>query len=437
MAYMKDSTGRRLDSFPVLSQLRAGNALLGLRPCATRTQLLHARDSQANSQSDGVVTTQTSMTRHYFPDDAVGVRFVYGNSAWWNTLLTNNDITITAAIKLAGVLYQITFDGRTSKLINPLGYAVSDVIAPRIPAGTWLELRTSVTVAAGEKFPATHVVSSADGIADGRFDGSDQTMVGSPSWNGTTNVRVYGPAAIIGQVPRAARPSVLIDGDSITQGAGDTSNPTIPYDRGWAVKAMANEFSYLQGSLYGDSAVNLVPWLRDRGKFAGCTDYVISAMGSNDLYVNSRTAAQLQADVIARWRLYADRGSRVVGVTVPPRTTSTDSWATVANQTISDATKNGHRVTYNNWLRDGAPLDKSTYAAAAIGAPGASVIRAGDPVHPLFGFVDIADLAESARDSGKWSVTAGTPTADGTHPAPAMVTRLAGGINLAAAMPAY
>lgn len=416
------------------SRALIGSALMGLRPCATRTRIVLSRDSAGTSQSDGVRLIRTSMTKHFFPDDAHNIRLIYGNTAWWNTLATNYPITVTAAFKIGGTLYQVTFGGKTSASIDPLGYTTSDPIAPMVSAGTWVELRTSVTVTTGNKFPAALVVSSNGGVAEAYFDDSDQTMVGSPAWNGTTGTAIYGPAAIVGFVPNPARPSVLLDGDSILQGWGD-STVQIPYDAGWGCKAMANQFSYLQASLYGDSAANFtVPWLRDRGKFGGCTDYVISALGSNDFYVNARTATQVQADVISRWRFYADKGSRVIATTITPRTTTTDAYATVANQTVSDVTKNGYRVTYNNWLRDGAPMT-SSYLAVAAGTNTAGTLRVGDPSHPLYSYLEIADISESARDSGKWSVSFGQPTTDGTHPSSSMVTGIAAGINLTAAMP--
>ena len=435
MAYMKDKKGRRLDSFEVAPRELLGNALMGLRPCATRTRLVYARDTGANSQSDGVRTMRTSMTKHFFPDDAHNIRVIYGDSAWWNTNTTNSPITITASIVVAGQLYQQTFGGRASTIIDPMGYATSDPIAPKIPAGTWVEIRTCVSVASGAKWPVAAVVSSAGGVAEAFFDDTDVTMVASPSWNGSTGVALYGPSAIVGLVPNPSRPSVLLDGDSILQGSGDSS-VQIPYDSGWACKAMANQFSYLQGSLHGDSGVNPVPWGRDRGKFGGCTDYVISALGSNDLYVNLRTAAQLQVTLIARWRFYRDKGSRVLATTITPRTSSTDAWATVANQTITNSTVNAHRVEYNNWLRDGAPMT-SAFAAVAAGTATAGTIRIGDAAHPLYDYLEIADLAESARDSGKWAIDSGQPVADGTHPTSFMVGRIAAGLNLTNEMPKF
>ncbi len=92
-----------------------------------------------------------------------------------------------------------------------------------------------------------------------------------------------------------------------------------------------------------------------------------------------------------------------------PYTNGTDAWATVANQTPNGSAET-NRLDYNVWIRDGAPIDSTTKAPVAIGAAG---LRAGQAGHPLAGYIDAADLGESARNSGKWK--AGY-TSDGLHP---------------------
>ena len=66
------------------------------------------------------------------------------------------------------------------------------------------------------------------------------------------------------------------------------------------------------------------------------------------------------------------------------------------------------------------------HCVQAITVP-ASPLVSGDTGHPLTGYIEIADAAESARNSGKWKVTgaAGYATADGIHPSAAMHTLMA------------
>jgi hypothetical protein len=109
------------------------------------------------------------------------------------------------------------------------------------------------------------------------------------------------------------------------------------------------------------------------------------------------------------------RGVKYYTATIPPPTSSTDNWATVANQTLNP--NNTIRVNYNNWMRDGFPIAYSTLLAAAVGSTGANIIRIGNPRHPISGYFEIADTVESGRDSGKW-ISNGTAfyyTGDGLH----------------------
>jgi hypothetical protein len=83
---------------------------------------------------------------------------------------------------------------------------------------------------------------------------------------------------------------------------------------------------------------------------------------------------------------------------------------TVANQTLSKtAAEETRRKEFNAWLRDGAPI----IAGAPVTPGTAGAVRSGTAGHPLTNWFEVADLAESARDSGKWK--AGY-VSDGTHP---------------------
>ena len=94
----------------------------------------------------------------------------------------------------------------------------------------------------------------------------------------------------------------------------------------------------------------------------------------------------------------------------PTGTSSTDAYATVENQTILNGTAQSVRVARNNWIRAGAPLNPTTFAPLAAGASGA--VTFGQAGHPAVGYLEVADLVESARDSGLFG--AGY-TGDGLH----------------------
>jgi hypothetical protein len=146
----------------------------------------------------------------------------------------------------------------------------------------------------------------------------------------------------------------------------------------------------------------------------GIATDAICEYGSNDIYGGGRSLAQMQAAAIAAWGKIAALGiGRIWQCTITPRTTSSDGWTTTANQAVVGAgTNNTVRIGFNDWMRAGAPLVDG--AAVVTGTPGA--LLAGEAGHPLAGRLDIADIAETSRNSGIWKVTGGAWTADGTHP---------------------
>lgn len=112
-------------------------------------------------------------------------------------------------------------------------------------------------------------------------------------------------------------------------------------------------------------------------------------------------------------------------VTVSPRTSSTDAWATSVNQT--PIANGAARVTYNQWLRDGAPIDNNSQPLTTGVAPGPTVFRIGSAFHPVNApaaraVIDISSAVETATDSGVWKNAAngngGPWTNDGIHPLP-------------------
>jgi lysophospholipase L1-like esterase len=131
---------------------------------------------------------------------------------------------------------------------------------------------------------------------------------------------------------------------------------------------------------------------------------VFCDLGSNDI-ANSRTLAQLQADAITTWTELGRQGARVFQMTILPKTTSTDSWATKANQTpVAPAfAAGGVRQTFNAWLRAGA--------STVINGVTVTLGMAG---HPLSGVVDISSAVEDTTDSNYWKSPSWTT--DGGHP---------------------
>jgi lysophospholipase L1-like esterase len=286
----------------------------------------------------------------------------------------------------------------------------------------------SIDVAKGSTiYSVTRVISGnfypnkrsiAVGGAGGFASGVDATI---PWYTGQAHNTIadsagefYGPSAVLGIADPGAK-AFLIAGDSIANGYGD-GLPSGQHDFtgvNAAGQPWKNGGGYLARALSGKAGVINIAVSADFGrKFSGeqpnastarrqsmaryATD-VICEYGRNDVS-GASTSAQIQGYLITIWRRLARRGLTVHQTTITPKTTSTDSFMTVANQTVT--TNDSARIAVNDWLRDGAPLDATTFAALAVGATG---LRKGQPGHPLSTVIDAADAAESSRNSGKWN----------------------------------
>jgi lysophospholipase L1-like esterase len=234
----------------------------------------------------------------------------------------------------------------------------------------------------------------------------------------------YAPQAIL--APTSA-PGVAIVGDSIAHGYDSTEVGGGYY--GGIVRALEGRSGYVSLATDSETAENFAkPSLRRlrMGSLTG-VKYAVVLIGRNDLSTNKRSVAQVQGDLLAIWRGFAERGIKVYACTILPRTSSTDEWKTRRNQTV-DASES-KRIALNDWIRSGAPIDRKTLRPMAVPAPGA--VKAGAARHPLAGYFETADTVETARNSGIWKVD-GSPdryTAGGVHPTAAGYRLMAGAIK--------
>lgn len=293
---------------------------------------------------------------NWYVDTATGGEIGFGGT-----------LTATASVEYpAGTFTRITFNnGGNSGTTATLTTLFSDLT----PLG--------FTIPAFAKFRIAIYMSNPTGLANhnyafacdrGRgdefaYNGSDQTMTSTVQGSGTTSS--YYPAAVMGLSDRNVWCCI---GDSLTAGINETiTDPS--GGRGFAGRALIKVGPHLNYGVPGDYAQWFVAGHARRVELiqqAGVTS-MLNLYGSNDIY-NGRTSAQLLADK-ATIRGYFP-GINVFDCTVTPRTTSTDSWKTAANQTISNTTTNTQRTTFNNAVR-----------AGVSGSPG---------------YVDIADRVETS-----------------------------------------
>jgi hypothetical protein len=335
------------------------------------------------------------MTRslHIAADNIASLQLVFANFyiALGGEVGGGTTATYTASIEYpVGTLTQVKFSGSVSGTAAPGALLVSDAVSVAIPQYASFFVRNYRVHAAGSyAAPYTQKGSTLNSAAGdncnwGSTSGvTDQTMSGTVVGRGVPYAAP--PVAIIG--PTSVK-SALIIGDSRVYGVNVVpSTPTNP-----GVGELAPSFFYAS---VGHIASGLAS---DKAAYWAAANYPLSANlaqyctaivsnhSINDL-LNGETSAQLVANQQTMMAAFSSKA--YFPCTIAPRTTSTDSWATLGNQTAGS--ENAQRVTYNTAVR--------------AGIAGAT------------GYFEIADSGESSRNSGLWLVngTANYATQDGVH----------------------
>jgi hypothetical protein len=375
-------------------------------------------------QSDGSVQDLTYRSRHLIEEDTAFIQLVYVNrSAPFNNPSTA--VTYKAAVESvptgtanlnAIVIRPTTLQGQVSATVSPGGFVISDPIYGPWRKGDEVLVRTYVSVASlGQRWPLGLTLNNSfEGTAAG-----DATATPNASLSFTPSGPGVAPVAILGQV--ANKVSVAVLGDSIGDGAGDTG-------QGWADGGINNigpfsryllgKAAVIKGCSPGERLASVVGGVNYlRGSVAAQCKNIITAYLTNDV-LNGDSVATMQANIIAFWRSLSTGGRRVFQPTIDPQTDSSNSWASVAGQTVR--ANEAKRTAMNSWFRAGAPIDAS-FNPLTIGTPGA--ILAGDIRHPCFLVLDTAALVEVnasnalTLNGGFWITNGATnwATSDGTH----------------------
>lgn len=440
--YRGTPTGEVVTLTGGVSDSTIGSTVAGYDPRVTAfrglmTNALWAFSSQTAIQG----TAGTSRVLFNVLQAGTDLRLEYSG---WYSATAGIDLPIPTAVPLSasvavptlGGLHRVTFGGLTVGTLEPCGRLVSDPIGIDFPAGQ-IDVRTYANSTGwyGNTVGATSTGS-------GGFAAGDLTAPGSGAIANSSSV-LLAPNVITG-TRLTPGPSVGIVGDSISVGYKDSGGTVAGAGAGSQYMAYGSGgTTQTAGPICRALTAAGIPWVnagqigataqqwalstQRRGRsvaLAHCTA-IIDEQGINDVNA-ARSLGQIQADKIANWRSHQTRAPKVFQTTITPYTTSTDGWATLGNQTVQNAGNNTTRIAFNNWLRDGAPILAG--AAVATGSNAVGTLRAGMTGHPLTGVFELADLAESSRDSGLWRP--GLPD-DGLHPNAAGAHALSGGITVA------
>lgn len=398
----------------------ASTTVASVPPLHGRKSVLSRFDFNShNGFGTGTIAGITSRFDVRIMADGDDLSLAYGNFCWGgddSRTGTTTSIWIRAVIEnpTDSKLYPVTFGGKVEIEIGPNGYVVSEPCGIRLTAGSRLRIRTYVKTAAdGDAVPDTNKFVGS--VADGHSAGN-QTRAAAPTW-ATTNPYGYGPlAGFATKVDNAALPHVMLIGDSIMAGQNDVGSGTTVDRIGFVLRALQETCPFLHTATAGAAASSWADMNRSGGMkfpFAPSSTHAIICLGTND-GGTPESAADIENYLLTLGKEARRRGITSIYVcTISPQSTSSDGFTTLVNQTAT-SWSSGRRITANNWIRAGSPIDPTTLAAVAAGTVGATL--AGGTNHPFNGYFETADGVESSRDSGKWKVVSGSGITDGTHP---------------------
>ena len=318
-----------------------------------------------------------------------GLRLVYANIGMQATGETDGLATMypRASVEYGGVARRVYFNGRREGVVEPGGILISDPVGIRIPPDTQFWIKSLARTAnAGEQYYQGYATRA--NLGEGFV--TSATALDTPGALASAQTSGMWPvAAVLGITEEADPPSCVIIGSSSAWGHGENfESLTAPADRGYLARFVSTNFGY---SVLAAGSQSAAQWVADPSRrlaflAAVRPSIVIAQLGTNDIG-NGNSFDAVRDNLLALWQSIANLGIKVYPTTFTPRTTSTDAWATTTNQTVG--ANEAVRVQINDFIRS---------------TPG-----------PCSGFLEVADIAEAARNSGKWKVTGGAWTSDGVH----------------------
>lgn len=289
--------------------------------------------------------------------------------------------------------------------------AVVDVRVPfALTGGDMINLRYFAAVPTGGKW-TLHERLVFYASPGNRYEtpATDKTLSGSISGT-VSHATIPSYVMSVTGIPdsTAEFPTIALDGDSISVGAGEA---TATIEQGFMVRALQNNYGWVHLGQSGGSysqkwsttGKQLRRWQRRSIMLQGVT-HMLCNNGTNDIGTAQNNTAeatigfaeQQQADL-------AKRGIVMIPMTIMPRTDAANSGGFYSTDTV---TQWNRRDTFNAWVR----------------------------TNPFgTGYFDASAFAEDPVDHNKWRSDLGSPTADGLHPAPAIHAAVAAG--LLAALP--
>lgn len=328
---------------------------------------------QWNPMNDGVVTAAAGLTTFYYPikmitgsGDANGLIL---NFPGWYTPNTNtgmatdlgNDLNLTeVSVQTASQSAPVKFSGVRTGVVPNGGNLISDTLSPVdlgftngvIPVGTEVWVKLKGTIPSGGKIPSSprNLYGQAN-VSGWIYDASVTTVPSvdllpnsTTGYSGTKPVdagNLYAPL-LLGTFVNAGTKAFAAIGDSIASGYNDLSRGFLGggfFQR--ALALFATPMASINFGISGAKSPSLLTDSRILAYFKYVPDGLFVMTGTNDFGISTPpTAASIIANIdaiVARYKGASGvkAGVKAVISRLLPRTTSTDQFATEANQSIN------------------------------------------------------------------------------------------------------
>lgn len=339
--------------------------------------------------------------------DIDGIDLTFANFYMANTgVETNNPTTVTIKVGVykPGDSYvtPVFFNGLRTYSMPPGDIITSDKIPLPLTYGedTGFYIRMWVSVPTTSDTVITSYIqntkaypTTADQWTTYRSVGVANTFPDdiTTNWNKDLGQNEVGPVLVRGwSTSGRVVPSIVVVGSSSAQGVGDTQQQPY-YVPGYLARSLcASKIPYFNCAETGETAANFLgEGAAKRRKLISLCNatHSVNTYGSNDI-----GGGATYNDVITRLqrinKVLRGFGTIPIFCTYTPATTSTDSWATVENQTVQSPI----RAQVSDWLR------------AQVGWNIINLDYASD-----------SGLCTGNAATGKWRVDLGKPTVDGLH----------------------
>lgn len=290
----------------------------------------------------------------------------------------SNDVTLTHVWlerAATGQVVPVTFAG-SRQLVLPMNSTTACWLSDAIPSYVWdgappardevFWLHVRGNIPSGGKLPVgtptTYSGARYLSYPPANDTGTVDTAGTVPSITGATARTLGLPLVFLGRYTGPGHLSVIGIGDSILDGTGDPANP-VPVISGYgffnraAVDATGQHaIAMFNLTRHGQAASNFVNPGRQfrQARFLKFANVVVEEYGTNDLGSGGTgTTTTILANLNKIWTAARDAGvQKIIRTKLMPRTTSTDSWATLANQTPNTGWESGgKRDTINTGLQ--------------------------------------------------------------------------------------